>query len=352
MEQRDLEIIEAAQSLLDASPRLPSSRTIERYDKAAVRLLEAGIETPEALAQGYPNPRTYYHHRAAIQAALRQMLSAFLQAVDRAAKAEDGPTWRAQLDALSNTLAILVAFEQAPPDLLRLVNDGPPPRKTSKRQSLPRGEWRQALCAVATKMRSPGAAEVLETLALTGCRPEELVRGVLWRLASDQLIAEVEGAKTGEHAGQPWRRLTIIIQGPVADALASRVAAAGGHLRVTAPTTRRLDKWIRAADRKAFPQARRKPISAYSFRHQLAADWKAQGLPDAEVGGALGHRTDAMCRQYGHRHQGGHGGCVSLLSSVETALDVKHKPRGANAQIPTAAPSVTEDQGPAGPAFS
>jgi integrase len=48
-------------------------------------------------------------------------------------------------------------------------------------------------------------------------------------------------------------------------------------------------------------------VSAYSFRHQVAADWKgliAEGqLSGAEASAALGHACERMRKHYGHRSQ-------------------------------------------------
>lgn len=332
--------IRAARAHLKAHPaREVSETTAEDYQRTATRLIKAKIKTPTALARAYPNPRTHYHHRAAIIYRAQQNLVKALAQANQAQRAQDWPEWERLVKIITSTTRALTAFAEAPEALHKQSSASPPPRKASKRQSLPRGPWREAICSAAADINSPGAQVALETLALTGARPVELVAGVDLQLADGEIVATIPGAKVTEHAGQPWRRLYIRIDGPVAESLAAKITAAGGQLTVSAPTERRLDKWIRAADARAYPRARRAPVSAYSFRHQFAADIKAQGIPAEDVGGALGHRTDAMQRQYGHRNQGGRGGAVAPLAGLEVAEPVKHKPRGPEGPEPAPAPA-------------
>ena len=147
------------------------------------------------------------------------------------------------------------------------------------------------------------------TLSLTGCRPIELQKGILWKVESSKLVTTIIGAKISQYAGQEIRALTFPVIGELAEAMNKLVIENGGELFVSVSSTVNLTTAIRSAAKRAFPKFK-KSVTAYSFRHQAAADWKAavnnsdnpeQNL--TEVSGMLGHATSQMKGRYGHSSQ-------------------------------------------------
>jgi hypothetical protein len=55
--------------------------------------------------------------------------------------------------------------------------------------------------------------------------------------------------------------------------------------------------------KKLFPNRKAKP-SLYSYRHQLGADLKSQGMPIIEISGVLGHQSVESCSAYGNPKNG------------------------------------------------
>lgn len=325
------EIVKSARSLVNELPKSEASlETRDKYVKIAKKLIDEKITTPEELVKQYINPRTYYKNKAALHYFLSIVIKKHLKEADKYQKT-DLQKWWEYVDYIKEAQDILESFIDAPPNLPREVNNGAV-KRISKRQSLPHGPWREAMCAAAGQSRSPDAAPVLETLSLTGCRPAELVTGVEWSLIDGKLVATITGVKCKADAGQEWRRLVLDVRGQVAEAMAARVEAAGGRLVIAAPSVRRVDKLVKKAAERAFAAApvSAEPLSAYSFRHQFASDLKACGITLDETGtgssASMGHRTDATIRQYGTKRRGGGG--VVYIESVEVPNEIKHKKRG------------------------
>jgi integrase len=179
-------------------------------------------------------------------------------------------------------------------------------RKASKRRGLSRlpADWRaQMVRAAQPRDRWP-----LAVMAITGCRPAELRAGVILKALPDGRVkCQIHGVKVREGAGQPWRE---IVEDPRAalghelgHALWKRLAE-GGAIKVRiAPAGHAFqDRVSRLARRLEFGG-----VSAYSFRHQVAADLKAlvaEGrISGAEASAALGHASARMRKHYGHRSQ-------------------------------------------------
>jgi integrase len=171
----------------------------------------------------------------------------------------------------------------------------------SKRQDmvgLP-SNWRELVIA---QMRTYRPATL--TAAVTGCRPAELVSGVKLSIENAMLIAHIEEAKVdvARGKGQEWRRLEWPLDHPnsmVRD-LADEVALAGGALTVTIKSASNFSKSVSNAGAREWPR-RKTTITPYCFRHQVAADMKADGqLGSGEISAALGHLSDTTKSTYGH----------------------------------------------------
>jgi integrase len=160
-------------------------------------------------------------------------------------------------------------------------------------------DWRERIVA-----RLPKYRVVVLTAAVTGCRPAELVSGVQLSIVGGMLVAFVRGAKVDVVGGkgQEWRRLEWTLDHPsalVQDLVASLVED-GGTLRVTIANASNFSKSMSNAAAREWPK-RKTTVTLYCFRHQLAADMKADGqLDSGEISAALGNLSDATKSTYGH----------------------------------------------------
>jgi integrase len=160
-------------------------------------------------------------------------------------------------------------------------------------------DWRERVIA-----RMPTYRAAALAAAVTGCRPAELVAGVQLRVEGGRLVALVLGAKVdaARGKGQEWRRLEWPLDHPSAlvQDLAAEVIRAGGSLLAKIPNASNFSKSMSNAAAREWPK-RKTTVTPYCFRHQVAADMKADGqLDSGEISAALGHLSDATKSTYGH----------------------------------------------------
>jgi hypothetical protein len=156
-----------------------------------------------------------------------------------------------------------------------------------------------------------------------GARPNEIELGVaLKRFQTRQgevVQVRIRGAKVTDHSGQPERVLWISATSPEGLALLSAIPA-GATRTVVRRRAKRINlDW----SQRIRPRMGGKP-SAYSLRHQFAANLKAQGLDPIEIAKALGHLSVKSQKRYGSASQGQRGG-VGLLA-VDATRDVRTGP--------------------------
>ncbi|GEM_PF-1828372 len=176
-------------------------------------------------------------------------------------------------------------------------------------------DWQQRLADNTITAALPA---VLVSL-LSGCRPEELGMGVTVSVVDDQRLSIcINGAKTTETNGQPWRKLTYdIALSPLAGQL-WRIASRKGGVLQAKREPRTLHANMAAASKKAgLP-----PICAYIARHYLASQLKHlwSDTKDA-IAMALGHASTATQKRYGSRQQGRKG--AMAIVKVEAARPVR-----------------------------
>lgn len=158
-------------------------------------------------------------------------------------------------------------------------------------------------------------------MAVTGCRPFELKNGVILELVDEDLLRiKIKGAKYKKNKqGQKERVLTV----------ASWTVPSLFNLAYEEP----YEIWInretyRKAVRRAIDKLGFDNISPYCFRHQFAADLKAElgeNWTHEDIAKALGHITDRCQQYYGHPNQ--NRGRGSGILNIESSGPVK-KTRG------------------------
>jgi integrase len=316
--QREYDIIRNARSMLQAShTSRPSQRTIAGYEAKAKRLYglvkagtEQGIESFIVHAKQTRSAATWFSRRAALLYLFRTALTKLLSEQDkvqRALKAGQVPTDSPQWDPWRRMVARAGIWMDW---ISRLQSESGPaiedrkPRHSKRKdmRGLP-DDWRERIVARLPKYRYAAL-----TQAVTGCRPDELVKGVKLSIVDGQLIAEIQGSKLTEKSGQPWRRLIwpTDSESPLVAMLVHEVQNGLSITKIEDAKT--YSGAVRAAGKRAWPE-RRKSITPYCFRHAAASDMKAAGIDDASISQALGHCADVARSYYGQWQQGrAHGG--------------------------------------------
>lgn len=320
--ERGFALVKAARAMLNDLPeRRVSDVTARKYARLYGNMQVAG-KRPEEIAR---TRRSYYVYRAATNFILPEVIRDALRAADRAAKAKDRSGWWTEVLRLRDAIAALRRYRPDPfGEQLKSGEKSavsiPRGASRSKRRDLKRlpDDWRQRLWAVVpvnSKYRAAVAAAIL-----TGIRPAELVKGVDVRAKPNgELVFDIRGAKTqGGRYGQAARRLTLAAPGAIGDYLRELIGAASS-LKVSVGDGRLFGNQVREFGRKCWPRKELR-ISPYSMRHQLAADLKAAGDPDA-VSLALGHAVADTAQRYGTARQARQGG--GRLLAVETTRALK-----------------------------
>lgn len=280
------EIMKAAQEASETT-RKQYSRIIAR------RLADTGPDL-DGLSRA-----SWYPARAALKVGLAGRVHAAMKAQSDAQKGGDYEKAAKLVRIADRAMDQLAALETA---------QAPPPAKVknSARQHLPRGSWQARTYETATPAMKPAIA----VLWATGCRPEEIGRGVdVFTDKTGALCVRIPGAKVNDtkSAGQPVRVLKIDADTNAGRALIEAMNGAGKiHVQRAA---RRISKDFLAI-RPKLPRGW--TVSAYSFRHQAAANMKADLDDPAKVAKAMGHRSTRSQQRYGTKGQAQSGGGAVL----------------------------------------
>jgi len=303
---RDMEFVgvvmdRETKRILDEATRAsttPSDATIVAYQRDHARMRNEGVTPLEKAStfQHYNRLRSAYRHAEAMEiASLRQRAETARRAKDREAMkaytesayeraivfqqlfiAEDRPVW-------SDKSASLRAQGIRPPSR----------SKRSAGRTAPTPD--QLLVALGNQRGRCARVELFAMcFAVFGIRPAELVRGVVLKVTSEGLLAEVSGAKVDTLRGQPTRTLEVQGNRVGQSSLAIRLLSE----RATSNTTLRATETDIVAVRRAMRQVQ-EGLSPYAYRHARASDIKAQhGRSD--VASWLGHASDRTQASYGN----------------------------------------------------
>lgn len=300
-----------------------SERTCEDYLAKFNSVARHSLDDLNRYAQDRNLSKTsYYTYKAAYQYGMALQLDEQLKAYNNYSKAKDR---QAAKESRAAAAACYQALASMNPDygIRHILNPekhasqfpgqstGSKAKKTnSKRNSLtglPVG-WQHLIYGkVAPKYKSAVLA-----LTVTGCRPEELRKGVRFFLSEDGLIGvKIDGAKVSETKGQ-WIRLLFF--DPEINALnkvIKKILDQHGALEIKLPANDNQDprqavnaftKAVNYAARKAGPKFSK--VSPYTFRHQKTADLKKEGHSQEKRAAFLGHRSTRTQQHYGFAQQG------------------------------------------------
>lgn len=294
-----MELIVAARELANDILRVKRDpSTIKGYLQAYGRL-NAVNQTPAEYCQTLATSKgVYYATKAAYQYGLATDIKA---AVDAWFGSKQSPQIQPQVFARVKDL--YATLKACAPDYARLNQHQevrrvwePVRKKRSKRQvlgGLP-PNWRELVIDAA----KPQHKIPITVLAASGCRPAELAKGIDVASVDGTVVIVIQGVKVTEYSGQPQR---IILLDPLLNPFARMLF---DQLQPDEAIIVKVNRWTlldavkSAVKRAGIPE--RKRVTPYCFRHQFAADVKA------EVGSAskaLGHATDRTQSNYGHKNQ-------------------------------------------------
>lgn len=325
------ELVKQARALIQGVNAHLSASSEKQYAAAFTRMQGAAL-SPEKIAN---TANGFYFYRAALVHHHASHVRSILNAADLAARAKMEDKWVDQVEQLKQHIIALKNYRPDPSgshmarglvgnwavEAEKRQRAGGKIDAHSKRVRL-RGlpsDWRtQMFDGLGTSKYHTALA----VLSVTGARPAEIALGVNVSLAADgQLVLTIQGVKThGGKYGQESRTLTVQPETKEAQFLVAQVRAASAPITVSAKAGSLSDR-IRVLSMKVFPKLA-KPVSAYVFRHQLAADLKGSGMAPADVSAALGHSVDETKRFYGAAQSArGNGG----VSKVQASRQVKER---------------------------
>jgi len=303
-------------------------KTKKTYIATTERLL-IGNTTPIAHAK---TKATFYAYRAAWIFTHAKEMDVIVKKADRLYKKEKWTEWRTSMAYLQ--------------ELLERVRDYSPDPYLQKQAELEKGLWAQKQTEnklEGSRSRSKkstvrylperwqesildSASEqyksIIAVLGLTGCRPEEFEKGIEMDLAPglSSLTFTILGAKThGGKYGQQWRKLTVNQDSDLFRFLVIKTVAAGGKLTVQGRAHAISEAVARLGKQMIYWDPRHK-ISAYSFRHTMKSNLRADGYTAADIAQAMGHCSADTQRYYANPTKGSGG---SGLLSVEAEKSVE-----------------------------
>lgn len=334
-------LIKKAWTILTTPPTsVPSAQTVSGYIQIASLMVRragkgAGIEGLLVQAKKTSSIRTWNRRRAALKYVSRQYLGKLiseLEAIKNVNEATETARSLASRDDLQIPLKKITDMIEF---CIRLWNEPGIPlenrrRRHSKRRDL-RGlpvDWRERIVA-----RMPTYRLAALTSAVTGCRPEELVRGVALAIEGDMLVVTIQGAKVTARTGQPWRRLfwKLSNEWSLVRLLIREVQS--GATMATIKDAKAYSNAMRAAGQREWPR-RKATVTPYCCRHAFASDMKAAGMDGADISAALGHCSDVARQFYGSASQGRTRAAIPLkveaARPVRITIQPKPKPSDSN----------------------
>lgn len=196
--------------------------------------------------------------------------------------------------------------------------------------------WQEALLAAAQQSEiSHGAtyAPVLALLWATGCRPDEIAKGIdvgkdgkEWKFIIPGAKLGITGGVAGKaKRGQEFRTIKVQDTGALWCKVLSSALGVRSFMTIKSSSADTIGTQIKRLAKREFGDlpASRLP-SAYSFRHSLARDLKTQGVEVETIATILGHASCRSSSRYGRWRQGGGSKAPLVIDAVAS-----NRPRGA-----------------------
>ena len=335
-------ILEQIQKRRQSSPSFSDEmilkNTSQEYQKVFDRLEKLSIQQSEItfsdcnydaatfikIARNVRTRVTWFKRKAAVFYCLKERLSSQVENRSRDKSQE----------CIERDIEILRLLESMPPPF-----DSSEPTILSKKNIKKSGlnskrnllkhlpvNWREQIFEV-ENFRGDKECQLFN-IALTGCRPDELLKGMRWKLEEGLLTATIEGSKYKKFAGQKFRKLSFSIFPHLLSKMFHTVFESGGEFVVSINNKKSFANYITNLGKHYFKDLKSN-LTPYVFRHQFASDLKAyvnsseSTLTLKDISAALGHSTTEMKRLYGHIKQSKAGGLG--LQKVEVERTIKQK---------------------------
>lgn len=312
-----------------------SPASIDQY-RAIYRHIELRRRTTGLSASGCAAATgcraTWRQARAAYFYCARQRMQALVETLERRLPPtahletpDDHRELEALFDALLDQLCAVHSFASG----IKARHDRA--RKTCI-EGLP-ADWREQLA-----QRVPaGLRRAYLVMALTGCRPIELARGIDVRLGRerqwDVLRLTIRGAKLSAHSGQPLRSvcwpvhantLTTLLCNELADVEPGPDGSQCARIEFTERNSLRM--WLRHHGARLWPG---RTLFPYALRYQFATDLEAARLGSAQIAKALGHCVGHTQTRYRPRRRptAVPRGPALALGQIEASRPVRERTR-------------------------
>ena len=283
-----------------------SEKTARNYrakaDRILLELQGTDMTVQQILARYAPVSRSFYAMRAALVWHCKQECQRLLSDQDVLQRREGrSAEWLKVVGMLEHSLKITQMVENVRAEDMLEITGEQKKAKHSKRKDLPRmpRDWKERM--LQRGARSPRYGLPTLVIAATGCRPEELVKGVDLRFDGSCVVVKLHGAKVSEHSGQEWRQFKLQ-PGVLPIGLVEQIKAAG-NLTVSIKSTDAFRTHLTRLSAELFPG---KPaVTGYSFRHSLAEDLREAGWDAEELAAVLGQTVSETQAQYGRKRRAG-----------------------------------------------
>ncbi|MDY0973318.1 site-specific integrase [Siccibacter turicensis] len=187
--------------------------------------------------------------------------------------------------------------------------------------------------AISKNMKCSNAIAVLHS---TGCRPDELTKGVRVSISQDlkKLEFTILGSKLNaeQRRGIRLRKISVSIHDennkikpnilPLLNDLQKNEFES---IKVSVASANSFSGYISKISKRLYPR-KKYHASAYSFRHSFAADLKNSGADTVLIAKSMGHASTRSQQSYGRKRRGSSGE-VSPVQEAVASSDIRHQDR-------------------------
>jgi len=187
--------------------------------------------------------------------------------------------------------------------------------------------------SIENNMKCKNAIAVLYS---TGCRPDELVKGVRVSMSQDLKSVEfvIVGSKLNadQKRGIRLRKISVSIHdenNKIRFKLLSLLDELQKNnfetIKVSVASANSFSGYISKISKRIYPR-RKYHASAYSFRHSFATELKNSGAGPVLIAKSMGHASTRSQQSYGRKRRGASGD-LSPVNDAVASSDIRHQDR-------------------------
>lgn len=211
-------------------------------------------------------------------------------------------------------------------------------KKSKRAVSKLHSDFRERICDYAID-NDLKCAPALILLKLTGCRPNELKKGILVSVTEDNCLKFIiRGSKLNlkQNRGMVMRKIQIKLSESdkyktFLENYIKSTSENGKSTTITITSENSFSGYISKISKRLWPR-KTYHASAYSFRHQVASDLKNSGMDEVEIAQFLGHASTRSQESYGRKRRRGKGeeptqNLVGDIVGVQTSSEPRKNDR-------------------------